>query len=466
MEELCRLLVPTQKERFDRGIMPAKKGDREQIVGKRSAELLTKDIEIDIDEAFLVNVTFLRKVLKTISSDKNKWWVEKELAESVVFGHSGTDDPEMPQVAPLLIRYPKTSAGMVCLHWTAWNIVQKGQYTCDGRTVDDPEEIERFFRPLERWLAQYYSQRQESARLKSLVHRVVTLKERPVALEDCIRSDEWHLSKATQKIMMMEFLSMDGALYEPHKILSNEDNFITDGRGFAEAFRELTLKGCTPKALAESIGNFKGYQAARGTKEGREWSRFPNQNELINLSDKLSKLASEVSLLESRYHISTAVIDFDKYSEMVRNEAQRAGRKGTDVWSLETNDVWSLEKQFEDMASSMEFYAKVLKLWTPPRSDSIRAYGVIAPLVCAQIGTGKPQYDLVASLLQSCTNDEASNEYTDTSLLKKRLKYFQNNFSEAFRELKSSLEESHNYKGHCYPPVDFDSALKKLEKSQ
>ena len=99
--------------------MPAKKGDREQIVRKRFAELLTKDIEIDIDEAFLVNVKFLRKVLKTISSGKNKWWVEKELAESVVFGHSGTDDSEMPQVAPLLIRYPKTSAGMVCLHWTA-----------------------------------------------------------------------------------------------------------------------------------------------------------------------------------------------------------------------------------------------------------------------------------------------------------------------------------------------------------
>ena len=150
---------------------------------------------------------------------------------------------------------------------------------------------------------------------------------------------------------------------------------------------------------------------------------------------------------------------------MVRNEAQKAGRKATEVWSLETNDVWSLEQTFEGMASSMKCYAKVLKLWTPPRSDSIRAYGVIAPLVCAQIGTGKPQYDLVASLLQSCTNDEASNEYTDTSLLKKRLKYFQNNFSEAFQELKSSLEEADKYKGHCYPPVDFDSALKKLEKS-
>ncbi len=55
------------------------------------------------------------------------------------------------------------------------------------------------------------------------MHRVVTLKERPVTLEDCIRSDERHLSKATQKTMMMEFLSMDGALYEPHEILSNED---------------------------------------------------------------------------------------------------------------------------------------------------------------------------------------------------------------------------------------------------
>lgn len=424
------------------------------------------DIEIDIDEAFVVSVKFLPKVLKTISSGENKWWIEKELADSVVLGHSGTDDAEMPQVAPLLIRYPKTSAGMVCLHWTAWKTLQAGQYRYDGRTVDDPAEIDRFFRPLENWLAKYYLRQQEKARLNSLVYRELKLRERPVTLEDCIRSDDRHLSNTTQKIMMMEFLSMDAAFYEPHEILSNEDGFITDGRLFAKAFRDLTQQGCNPQALAASIGNFKSYQAARGTKEGREWSRFPNQNKLITLSDKLSKLASEVSLLESRYHISTAVIDFDKYSEMVRNEAQKAGRKATEVWSLETNDVWSLGKQFEDMASSMNFYAKVLKLWTPPRSDSIRVYGKIAPLVCAQIGTGKPQYDLVASLLQSCTNDADQNQYTDPSLLKKALKYFQNNFPEAFKELKSSLEEAHKYKGHCYPPVDFDSALKKLEKSQ
>jgi hypothetical protein len=445
--------------------MPAKKGDREQIVRKRFAELLTKDIEIDIDEAFLVNVKFLRKVLKTISSGKNKWWVEKELAESVVFGHSGTDDSEMPQVAPLLIRYPKTSAGMVCLHWTAWKIVQQGQYTCEGRTVDDPEEIDRFFRPLERWLAQYYLQQRRRARQDSLVYRDLTLKQRSVTLEDCIRSDEEHLTKATQKLMMREFLVGDDIFYTPHKVLSNEDGFITDGRGFAKAFRELTQKGCNPATLAESIGSFLSYQAAR-SKEGRERSRFPSSNKLIILSDKLSELASEVWLLESRYHISTAVIDFNKYSTMVRNEAEREGRKATEVLSLETNDVYSLEKQYEDMAGSMETYAKVLKLWTPPRSDSIRAYGLIAPLVCAQIGTGKPQYELVATLLRSCTNDEANNEYTDTSLLKKKLKYFQTNFSEGFKELKSSLEEAHNYTGPCYPPVDFDSALKNLEKSE
>ena len=234
MEELRRLLVPIQKERFDRGIMPAKKGGREQIVMKRFAELLTKDIEIDIDEAFLVNVKFLCKVLKTISSEQSKWWVEKELADSVVFGHSGTDDAEMPQVAPLLIRYPKTSAGMVCLHWTASKIVQKGQYTCDGRTVDDPEEIDRFFRPLERWLAKYYLQQRRRARQDSLLYRTLTLKERSVTLEDCIRSDKEHLTKATQKLMMREFLVGDDIFYTPHKVLSNEDRFITDGRGFAK----------------------------------------------------------------------------------------------------------------------------------------------------------------------------------------------------------------------------------------
>lgn len=460
--------MPTQEERFDSRGMADKRDAPKKSTGKRFFDLVMRggDIEIDIDEAFLVNVKFLRKVLKTISSEQSKWWVEKELAEFVVFGHSGTDDPEMPQVAPLLIRYPKTSAGMVCLHWTAWKIVQQGQYTCDGRTVDDPEEIERFFRPLERWLARYYLQQRRRAKQDSLLHRTLTLEERSVTLEDCIRSDDQHLSKATQKLMMMEFLTTDNIFYSADEVMSNEGGFITDGRGFAKAFRELTEKGCNPHTLSTSIGNFQSYQAARGTEEGREWSRFPSSNKLISLSDKLSELAGEVSLLESRYHISTAVIDFDKYSTMVRNEAEGSGERATEVWSLETNDVWSLEKQFEDMASSMDFYAKVLKLWTPPRSDSIRVYGVIAPLVCAQIGTGKPQYELVATLLRSCTNDEANDEYTDTSLLKKRLKYFQTNFSEAFKELKESLEVDHKSTAPCYPPVDFDSALKKLEKSQ
>ena len=460
--------MPTQKERFDRGIMPAKKGDREQIVMKRFAELLTKDIEIDIDEAFLVNVKFLCKVLKTISSEQNKWWVEKELADSVVFGHSGTDDSEMPQVAPLLICYPKTSAGMVCLHWTAWKIVQKGQYTYNGRTVGDPAEVDRFWLPLEKSLAHSYWEKREKARVDSSMYRRFTLKERPVKLEDCIRSDERHLSKVTQKTMMMEFLSMDEIRYQPHEILSNKDGFITDGRGFAEAFRELTLKGCKPWTIARSIGNFKSYQAARGTKEGREGSKFPNQNKLINLSDQLTELASEVEVLESNYHISTAVIDFDKYSKTVRKEAERAGRRATEVLSLETNDVHSLGRQYIDMARSMEIYAQVLKLWKPPRSDSIRAYGLIAPLVCAQIGTGAPQYDLVACLLHACTNDRDRDEYTDASLLKKRLKYFQKHFPEAFKELREKLELTHETAEYIEPyiPPDFDSALKKLAKSQ
>ena len=186
----------------------------------RFVDLLTGgDIEIDIDEAFVVNIKFLRKVLKTISSGKDKWWVEKELAESMVFGHSGADDAEMPQVAPLLIRYPKISAGMVCLHWTAWKTVQAGQYRYDGRTVDDPAEIDRFFRPLEKWLAKYYLHQQEKARLNSLVYREVKLKERPVTLEDCIRSDDQHLSNTTQKIMMMEFLSMDCFLQAARNIV-------------------------------------------------------------------------------------------------------------------------------------------------------------------------------------------------------------------------------------------------------
>lgn len=265
---------------------------------------------------------------------------------------------------------------------------------------------------------------------------------------------------------MREFLINDAFDQTAHKVLTNADGFITDGRGFAKVFRELTQKGCNPTALAESVGHFKSYEAARGTKEGRDSSRFPSSNELIKLSDMLSELAREVIQLEENYRISAAVVDLNKYSKMLRNEAKSMGWTPTEVLSLERNYLWSLERQFEGMAHSMETYATILKLWKPPRSDSIRVYGVIAPLLYTEIATGEPQYGAVASLLQSCTGTARRDKYTDTTLLKKRLKYFQKNFPAAFAGLKSHLETTHDNTEPCYPPVDFDSVLKKMEKSR
>ena len=108
----------------------------------------------------------------------------------------------------------------------------------------------------------------------------------------------------------------------------------------------------------------------------------------------------------------------------------------------------------------MEVYASILELWQPPRSDSIRAYGVIAPCVYAEVATGKPHYRLAAELLSAYSGEEID-EVFDENLLSKRVTYFRESFPEAFKLLRSELEEQHQHQPY-YPETNYESLLNAL----
>lgn len=145
----------------------------------RLCSRLLGDRELDVDESFVVGVDFLHKVLKSLSSETDKWWVEEESANSVVLGHCA-NGRENAQVATLLIRVPKITPRRVCLHWTAQETVKKGHHKLNARIVEDPEEIDRFWGPLRYLLAECYLWQRKVAKGKSL--REVFKKTRRVTL--------------------------------------------------------------------------------------------------------------------------------------------------------------------------------------------------------------------------------------------------------------------------------------------
>jgi hypothetical protein len=126
-----------------------------------------------------------------------------------------------------------------------------------------------------------------------------------------------------------------------------------------------------------------------------------------------------------------------------------------------TVDLWMDEafKFHDTVAEGMNTYASILKMWEPPRCDSIRAYGLVAAPVYSEIATGKPSYADVAGMLSAC-----SAKGLDPNVLRKRVKYYRQSFPEVYAQLKSSLESDHQSSSY-YPEPDLDKLLTKLEKS-
>jgi hypothetical protein len=275
--------------------------------------------------------------------------------------------------------------------------------------------------------------------------------------DDCLLNDQGKRRLRSDATALEHMLIWDDALFQPHEVLANEKGLIRDSRRFSKAFRELLQKGCGIRALSQSLCYFWSCQQARRSAAGRIEARFPSRERMLNLVKLLRGTAEEVAWLELCYSPSKAVRDADEFCE--KFSTQHPGlklRQGLPLWFKEMD-------KFKDMAAHMSDYAHFLESWVPPRADSIRSYGLIAPCVYCQIATGKPQFRPVSELFSSCSRKDF-----DPNLLSKRLKYFQKQFPAAFSDLHSVLAATHQSESMPYwiEGIDFESLLADLPKSK
>ena len=88
---------------------------------------------LEYTQTFVVGVDSLREILQQLSSEKDKWWVKKETANSLILGHIGPQNADTPQVAPFLVCLAKVDKDTACL-FTAQKVVQPGRYFAQWKT--------------------------------------------------------------------------------------------------------------------------------------------------------------------------------------------------------------------------------------------------------------------------------------------------------------------------------------------
>lgn len=430
--------------------MPAKSKGRNDRLLKRLVESIFEKPnwrDLGITQTFVVGVDSLREILQQLSSEKDKWWVKKETANSLILGHIGPQNADTPQVAPFLVCLAKVDKDTACL-FTAQKVVQPGRYLRNGKRVRDwDEDNERFWVPLNREISRRYRRKQFERGQK---HSMQRIKRGPIPTwEDCLTRDNERRGEKTDAQMLQRLLASDSIDYPPDRVLANESKWIGDVREFTARFRELLQAGCKAGTLAQTLGYFESYRSAR---RERHQFRFPSRPKLRKLAENLKSAASEIGDLQFWYDPPSAVLTKDRVSEM---------RKARDEIHIDPLPPWWSETDvFENLHHNMEVYASILELWQPPRSDSIRAYGVIAPCVYAEVATGKPHYRLAAELLSAYSGEEID-EVFDENLLSKRVTYFRESFPEAFKLLRSELEEQHQHQPY-YPETNYESLLNAL----
>ena len=410
--------------------------------------------ELGIVESFVVGADSLKELLQQMSTDKEKWWIKKETATSLILGHHDHQIAELTQVAPFLVRVAKADKDIVCLY-CAQEVVQPGQYLCNGRKVRDAgEDFDRFWKPLNRAISlRYRLERSKRAQKQTLSK--VSRGEFPPTWDDCLLQDEKLRSQKTDAQMLRQLLSSDNVDYAPDRVLANEGKRITSVSDFVAHFRELLQKGCKAGTLAQTLGYFQSYLTARDEHD-RHHFRFPSRPNLRKLANTLRESASEIGNLQFWYDPTSAVISRDIVFRMRKAEEQMKGEP-MPAW-------WEETEAFDALQGHLEVYASILEMWEPPRSDSIRAYGVIAPCVYAEVATGKPHYALVCELM-SAYSGKGNGEVFDENQLSKRVRYFLKSFPEAYKLLRSELEEQHKHQPY-YPETDYGSLLNALEKSK
>jgi hypothetical protein len=293
----------------------------------------------------------------------------------------------------------------------------------------------------------------------------------PPLTNDFVVEDATQRRTRIQANAIEQLMFWDEAAWNADDFLANKDGFIRDRSRFVRTFRALVGKGCNAQAFSQSLCYFRAYQTARSTHSGRTKARFPSRARICKVVSTLRDASDQVFDLELNYDPSQAVRDperFRKEAAATRAavESSKAFRdlsnRGKELMrqSSKREDRWlSRPDKYVGMAEDMKDYAAILELWEPPRADSIRVYGLIAPAIYCKIATGKPRYELLTELFSSCGRKDGD--------LRKRVTYFEKHFSQPYRIVEERLEMIHENGGLPWyvPNVDFYELLDKLEKS-
>lgn len=409
--------------------------------------------DIGVRQTFVVGVDFLREVLQNLSSGKERWWIEKESATSVIFGHDRPEDEETPQLSPTLISIAKVDEDTICL-FTSQKIVKPGIYRYKRRKIrDEALDLDRSWEPLKRALLKQ-DRRERLQRAQERLHQRLKSGSLPT-WEDCLLRDNETRRRKIDAKMLQRLMTSDEIDYSPDRVLANEEKRIADVREFTIHFQELLQKGCKAGTLAQTLGYFESYLTARNEHQ-RDEHRFPSRPKVRKLASTLRDSAVEIEDLQFWYDPVSAVLNEDKVSEM---------EKARDEIHIDPIPPWWRQTDvLESLSAHMTMYASILEHWQPPRSDSIRGYGVIAACVYAEIATGQPNYALVCDLLSDYSGERSDEVFTENPL-SKRVRYFQENFPEAYKLLRLHLTEQHHSYAEIYPEPNCESLLSALEKS-
>lgn len=114
-----------------------------------------------VDQAFVVSVRALRAILKEISTDGQRWWMEEDNEQSVVIGYNasveGFNDVlvEFPKIAKVPL-FLNADGEIVCLYPVSRRVVQGGLYKKDDKVLlDEVRDWETFWPPIRRALRKH-----------------------------------------------------------------------------------------------------------------------------------------------------------------------------------------------------------------------------------------------------------------------------------------------------------------------
>lgn len=115
----------------------------------------------------MVSVKAIREILKEISSERERWWVEEEDSASVTLGYNKLPEADLG-LNNILFRFPKVAniplfpdgdGEIICLYPISRDAVQRGLYWENDRLLaDEFRDWETFWPPIQKIVARRYSE--------------------------------------------------------------------------------------------------------------------------------------------------------------------------------------------------------------------------------------------------------------------------------------------------------------------